>query len=131
MSSQTIASALQNCPLDFSSCPQGIDTDCVVKLTLDCFSRMNSNLIGGGKKVPGEQSGGGPNDFNPDSIIPYLIGHNISRITRNTMVPEAILHSVKDERTGSIDLEIRAGNILFSRDIQRINEILSARPDSY
>jgi hypothetical protein len=50
MSGEFIANVISTCALNFDSteCAGGIDTGCVVKLTTDCFERMNCNLATGG-----------------------------------------------------------------------------------
>lgn len=133
--------ALQQLPQDWISPEKSVvKSSCIANLTADCFDRMNANLV-----QKRQQSGGAPRpppgytprtpivavDGNYDSIIPYLIAHNIQNVTTSTLIPTGILKTANSKVKGKFDDLIHAGQALTSSQLSQINVILKHRPKLY
>ena len=107
-----------------------LDTRILLKLTNDCFSRMNNNIK---VKEVSEQRGGrvGCEQLVLDSIIPYLISIDTTRVSGSTKVPEAILNTVVGKASGRFDMPVALRSVLDRNDINVINHVLTNRPHSY
>lgn len=131
MSANFIAQVIQNCPVDFTECPAGIDTSCVVKLTTDCFARMNAGLLAGGG---GGQRGGGSNSLNFDTIIPYLVLHRVKLVNSKTTAPLGVVATVKGKlkvSASNFDTLVKVSKFLDTNEIKQINSILRNKPKDY
>ena len=106
-----------------------VDTNVLLKLTTDCFSRMNNNIKS--KAARNIEQRGGGSQLILDSIIPYLVSTNARKISGSTKVPEAILYTTTGRAQGRFDRLIRIDSTLNRNDIITINNVLSRRPDSY
>lgn len=85
-------------------------------ITQHCFNRMNRNILAYHRN---EQHGGG---INFDSIIPYMLANNITKLKLNTAVPAGILWTVTGILTDDeFDANITASSILTPGEIQQIN----------
>lgn len=125
-----ITQVLKNCPIDFTECPHGLDTACVVKLTTDCFSRMNTNVIAA---AAGIQTGGGSGSgLNFDSIVPYLIANGVRVLKSTTLVPAGIINTVSDRKLRlKFDEQIAVGKVFNTGQIAEINSVLTRKPKNY
>jgi hypothetical protein len=127
MSGNFIANVLNNCVINFDSseCANGIDTNCVLKLTTDCFDRMNAKILST------EMIGGGGAY---DAIIPHLLSRKISKVTRSTKIPIGIMRTLNDDpklKEYAFSKMIQLGIGLKSSQIADINSILKRRPKDY
>lgn len=123
-----ITQVLKNCPIDFTECPHGLDTACVVKLTTDCFSRMNTNVVAA---AAGIQTGGG-SGLNFDSIVPYLVANGVRVLKSTTLVPVGIINTVSDRRLKlGFDEQVSVGKVLNTGQIAEINSVLTRKPKNY
>ena len=103
-----------------------LDTNVLLKITNDCFTRMNNNI---NDKAVGQRGGG--SHIVLDSIIPYLVSINTMKVSGSTKVPEAILYTVVGKAQGRFDLPLSLDSILDRDDIQLINRVLHNRPRNY
>lgn len=127
MSGSVITELLKSCPIDFTECPHGLDTACVVKLTTDCFSRMNTNIV---SAAAGIQTGGGRLNF--DSIVPYLLANGERVLKSTTLVPAGIINTVCDRKVRlKFDDQVAVGKVLSTGQIAEINSVLTRRPKNY
>jgi hypothetical protein len=99
-----------------------INTSKLLKLTNDCFDRMNTNI-----KNQSEQTGGG--SLNLDSLVPYLVSRDINFVDRNTVVPSYILSTVLSPI--KIKSKLTKLSILSTDDLKTINYVLKSKPSNY
>ncbi len=99
-----------------------LNEKCLLKLTKNCFERMNNNL------TSMEQTGGSDEDkeYNNDTIIPYFLSYGIKIVDKNSYIPLGLL-------IGNSDLtsKIKLGEYLDKNKIENINQILSQKPKDW
>ena len=101
-----------------------INEKCLLKLTKDCFHRMNKNFLHNSLEQHGG-GGGGNSSNNMDSIIPYFLSHGITKINKKSEIPMGLLLNNSDLTT-MVTMEY-----LNSDQIRYINNILSKKPKNY